>query len=314
MDSAVFLPEPVVSGDPSLAEGAWQRLPELRLDQTDPAAAALFAARSVEPEVQDAMLAGAVRAHPQSAEARLRRADWLIGSQPEVAAVMALLDGALGVDPFDWRPDWYCGKLYLALGRPSEAIECFDKVYGEIPGEPAPKLALAMALEASGRRTEAAGLFDTVSRTDPALTAAAFGLARCRAAAGDRAGAVAALGRVPDTAALAAEARLAAVRILSDGEAGEAELRQASEILAKLNRDDLARHEVEAAVALQAARQAEKGALTAQTALLGVPPTARTLRQRAEAALRTCARLSGSRFARIAYVDRANAARPRTLV
>ena len=199
----------------------------------------------------------------------------------------------------------------MSRARAAAAVECFDKVYAEIPGEPVPKLALAMALEADHRREEAAGLYETVSRTDPALTAAAFGLARCRAAAGDRAGAVAALARVPESAALSTEARLAAVQVLSDGDPDPADLRRAADILAGLDRDDLARHEAEAAVALQAARQAEAGMMKADdAAFLGVPATGHCLRLRAERALRACARLSDSMAARIAYVDRANAIRP----
>lgn len=311
-DSAVFLPECPAAGDPTALRDAWRRLPELRLDPADPAAAELFATRSAESHAQAALFAAAMAAKPRSSEARLRAADALIGTgEAEPEAVLRLLDGALALDPSDWRPDWHCGRLYLSLGRPAEAVECLDRVYSEIPGEPAPKLALAMALEAEGRIAEAAGLYDIAGRTDPALAAAAFGLARCRATAGDRAGAVAALARVPDGAALAEEAKLAAVRTLAD--AGEPELRQAAALLAGLSRDDLLRHEAEAAVALGAARQAEAGALQ-PAPLLGVAGTARALRQRAEAALRACARLSGSPAARVAYVDRANAARPRTLV
>jgi serine/threonine-protein kinase PknG len=315
MDSAVFLPERAGPGDPAALDTAWRRLPELRLDQADPAAAEIFAARTAEPEVRVAMLHGVVRAQPQSAEARLRAADAIIDAgQADIDAVLKLLDQALGIDPFDWRPDWYCGKLYLSLGRAAEAVDCFDKVYAEIPGEPAPKLALAMALEADSRGAEAAGLYDTASRSDPALTAAAFGLARCRLGAGDRTGAVAALARVPDSAALSGEAKLAAVRALSGGDPDETDLRHASDILTALDRDDLARHEAEAAVAIEAARQAEAGRMAANATLLGVPATGRALRQRAEAALRICARLSGSPQARIAYVDRANAVRPKTLI
>ena len=311
-DSAVFLPEPALPGDPSVREGAWRRLPELRLDPADPAAAELFAARSAAPGEQARLLAAAAAAKSHSAEAKLREADALIGTAPVLEPVMRLLDAALALDPFDWRPDWYCGKLYLALGRAVEAVECFDKVYSDIPGEPAPKLALAMALEAAGREAEAAGLYDTVSRTDPGLTAAAFGLARCCVAGADRSGAVAALARVPDSAATASEARLAAVRVLADGDCGPAELRQASDILAKLSRDDVARHRAEAAAALQAAQQAERGGLDGGT-LFGVPATARALRSRAEAALRVCARLSDGAAARVGFVDQANAVRPRTL-
>ena len=316
MDSAIFLAERAAAGDPAALDGAWRRLPELRLDATDVAAAAIFAARGGEPEGRRAMLESIVRAQPASAEARLRLADALIETGgAEVEAVMRLLDAALALDPADWRPDWYCGKLYLSLGRAADAVECLDKVYTEIPGEPPAKLALAMALEADGRIAEAAGLYETVSRTDPALVAAAFGLARCQVRAGDRAGAVAALARVPDSAALATAARLTAVRILSEGAPTEAELRAADQILARLDRDDRARHEAEATLALEAARQAEAGALAGNgSALLGVPVTGRALRARAEAALRACARLSDTPASRIAYVDQANAVRPRTLL
>ena len=321
MDSAIFFGERPVQGDPAALDDAWRRLPELRLDQTDPATGAIFAVFATrngdgDPDARQTMLGGIVKAQPLSAEARLRAADALIETgKADVDTVMRLLDGALATDASDWRPDWYCGKLYLSLGRAADAVECLDKVYTEIPGEPAAKLALAMALEADGRIAEAAGLYETVSLTDPSLVAAAFGLARCLTQAGNRAGAVAALARVPDSAALATAARLTAVRILSEGGPGEAELRQAAGILASLDRDDRARHEAEAAVALEAARQAEAGALVANgSALLGVPVTGRALRGRAEAALRACARLSETAAARIAYVDRANAVRPRTLL
>ena len=316
VDSALFLSERLVPGDPRLLDGAWRRLPDLRLDQADPAIADILPAWTAEPEARDALLAAVCRAKPLSVEARLRRADAMIATgQAELDPVMALLDAALAIDAFDWRPDWYCGKLYLSLNREAEAVECFDKVYSEVPGESAPKLALAMALEAIGRGVEAAGLYDTVGRTDPSLAAASFGLARCRLAAGDRAGAVAAFARVPASAALSAAAVLASVRALSDGDPAEADLRRAAELLAGMDRDDIAWHEAQAAVALQAARRVEAGAMAANgAALLGVPVTAHALRLRAEAALRACARLSDGPAARIAYVDQANAARPRTLL
>ncbi len=308
MDSALFLSERPAPGDASALAGAWRRLPELRLDPADPAAADLFAVRSAEPLARAAMLAQTMRAFPASAEARLRRAEAMIAEGPEVDTVMAVLDQALGLNPFDWRPDWYCGLMYLALDRPAEAVECFDKVYGEIPGEAPPKLALAMALEAGGRLPEAAGLYETVIRSAPGLPAAAFGLARCRT---DRAGAVAALALVPDSAALSGEARLAAVRTLSAPGSAEADWRQASAILAAMPDDTLARHAAEAALARAAADRAETAPLQ-PTPLLGVAPTAKALRLRAEAALRACARLSEGRPARTAFIDQANAARPRT--
>jgi serine/threonine-protein kinase PknG len=314
VDSAVFLGERLAPGDPMVLDGAWRRLPMPRMVATDPASAELFAAGMAAPAARELLLSRAVGAHRDSPEARLRLANLLIeGDSPDADKIMALLDEALALDPGDWRPDWYCGRLYMSLGRADEAVECFDKIYGEEPGEPAPKLALAMALEAAGRSEEAAGYYRVVCRTDTSLSVAAFGLARCLATAGDRDGAVAALAGVPDNAALAVEARLAAVRILSAGDPDEPALRQAAEILVNLKQEAIARYEAEASVAEMAARKAGASALSTNgELLLGVPPTEKALRHRAELALRACARLSETDGARVAYVDRANAVRPRT--
>jgi serine/threonine-protein kinase PknG len=331
-DSAEFLRERSVAGpmtDPAAArDAAWRRLPDLRIDVEDPAASEIFAAGATSDIAQRMdLLAAAMRNRPASAEARLRLADARIdlgAGDPE--QLIPLLDEALAIDPFDWRPDWYCGKLYLSLGRAADAVECFDKVYSEIPGECVPKLALAAALEQDGRRDDAAGLYDTVSRIDPNLTSAAFGLARCRLARGDRDGAVEAYGRVPDGAASWHDAQLAAVRALIDASHApptQADLARASDLLARMPRDDIPRYEAEAALALEAARQLESapaargkasGLNGAQGKLLDTRLQPAALRRRAEAAFRACARLSENREDRIVYVDRANAARPRTLI
>jgi serine/threonine-protein kinase PknG len=315
-DSAVFLRErnpPDVA--PAGLEGAWRRLPDLRLDSGDPAAAEVFAATATaDPVARAQALAAASRFRADSAELRLRQADALIEANvTDPAIVMRLLDAAAGVDPGDWRPDWYCGKLYLSQGRSDEAVECFDRVYSEIPGEPVPKLALALALETGERLPEAAGLYDTASLADPGLTAAAFGLARCRMTAGDLDGAVEALARVPDGAIVRSDAQLAAVQALC-ALPGGAGLARASALLTAMQRDDIARHQAEARLAEEAVRQIGTGALQAANGatLLGVPIRPATLRRRAEAALRACARLAPDWAERVAFVDQANAVRPRT--
>ena len=315
-DSAVFLRErnpPDVA--PAGLEGAWRRLPDLRLDGGDPAAAEVFAATATaDPVARAQALAAASRFRADSAELRLRQADALIETNvTDPAIVMRLLDAAAGVDPGDWRPDWYCGKHYLAQGRSDEAVECFDRVYSEIPGEPVPKLALALALEAGGRLEEAAGLYDTASLADPGLTAAAFGLARCRMAAKDLDGAVEALARVPDGAVVRSDAQLAAVQALC-ALPGGAGLARASALLAAMQRDDIARHQAEARLAEEAVRQIGAGALQPSNGatLLGVPMRPGALRRRAELALRACARLAPDWAERVAFVDQANAVRPRT--
>ena len=69
-----------------------------------------------------------------------------------------------------------------------------------MPGELAPKLALALACERGGEPAVAEGLYTTCASTDANYVAAgAFGLARLRGARGDVAGAVGALDLVPST-------------------------------------------------------------------------------------------------------------------
>ena len=61
------------------------------------------------------------------------------------------------------------------------AQAAFNAVYGQVPGELAPKLALALACETGGERDVAESLYVTCARTDANYIApAAFGLARIR--------------------------------------------------------------------------------------------------------------------------------------
>ena len=48
-----------------------------------------------------------------------------------------------------WRSAWWRGVLHLAAGRPTEAESYFAAVISELPGELAPRLALAVSLEMS---------------------------------------------------------------------------------------------------------------------------------------------------------------------
>jgi serine/threonine-protein kinase PknG len=318
-ESAEFMPERGGAGSQAgVLATAWRRLPALRIETEDPASADILGALSIPDAAQRmAALKNAIKAHPNSAEARLRIADALIeeNAQGWSEAVMSRLDEAIDLDRFDWRPDWYCGKLYLAAGNAAGAIECFDKVYSEIPGEATPKLALAIALEMEGQINEAANLYDRVSRTDPGLSEAAFGLARCRLLLGDRGGAVEAYGRVPSASANHGEAQLAIVRALTGEASNEESLTRAAHMLSAMERNDIARFEAEAALALAAVATLERGwhappGLT----FLGTPVRPNALRQKAEAAFRTCARLAEEAATRIAFVERANSVRPHTIV
>ena len=127
------------------------------------------------------MLQVAAKLHPESIEIPLRLALTLIqaGEYAEAESCLTAVESrSLG----DWRVHWYQGLSLLYQGPASSASAAFDRVYSELPGEPAAKLALALSAELSvdlgNRDAVAIRLYDLVSRTDPAFATAAFGLAR----------------------------------------------------------------------------------------------------------------------------------------
>ena len=104
----------------------------------------------------------------------------------------------------------------------SAAISSFNSVYGQLPGELAPKLALARACELGGEAEVAQQMYTQCARTDAAYVAPAqFGLARLAAAAGQRVEALAAFDRIPATSRAYGDARRQRALLLasSDGSA-----------------------------------------------------------------------------------------------
>ena len=53
-------------------------------------------------------------------------------------------------DPWEWRAVWVAGLSALDAGDFASAQSSFNAVYGQVPGELAPKLALALACERGG--------------------------------------------------------------------------------------------------------------------------------------------------------------------
>src|SRR6185436_7077349 len=119
-------------------------------------------------------------------------------------------------DPFDWRVAWYRGKALLAEDKLSEALTAFDLVFGEVPGEVAPKLALGLCYEILGQDADAIAYYDSVLRTDLHMTAAAFGLARVYFRQGRRADAVTALEQIPSSSVRFSQAQLALASVLTE--------------------------------------------------------------------------------------------------
>jgi serine/threonine-protein kinase PknG len=196
----------------------WRHLPAPRVDPADASAGHVLSALVLEPPqrvaaLREALAHGLIQATVE-AQLALTRGLVELGQHAQAETVLAQLEST---DRREWRGNWYRGLSLLAQGRAAEAGLAFELVYGELPGEPAPRLALALAAEVSGDIETAARHYDIVSSTDPGFTTASFGLARAREAQGDLAGVVRAYERVPPTSNLHAPAQLALARALIRG-------------------------------------------------------------------------------------------------
>jgi serine/threonine-protein kinase PknG len=233
------------------------------------------------------------------------------GDLARAASDLATLAAA---HPRDWRVDWCRGLAALAAGQPADARTCFSAVFDALPGELAPKLALAAATESAGDRDAAARFYERVWRTDRGFVSAAFGLARIRLAAGDRAGAVAVLDEVPDSSSHHAAAQVAAVRARLAGDLSESDLHDVSARLDRLGLDAGRRARLTVETLHAALTWAGDGQRPARGRVLGHDLNPRSLRFGLERAYRTLAKVAHDANARIYLVDQANQVRPRTLL
>lgn len=295
----------------------FRQLPNFKVDPLDPAANLLLSAGGLTGISKQALFERAVKQFPDSAEAPLRLAELhlLNGNFQESEALLTRVQQA---DAYDWRVNWYRGLLRMAQGRPKEAVSAFDAVYNELPGELAPKMAIALASEIAGDFQKAIHYYDVVSRVDPNFTTASFGLARCQARIGQRDKAVDAFLRVAPTSSRYTEAQMALARVCiqsTPAAPGEGELVRASQAIEGLTLDGFALHHLSAELFLAAISQLETNGFKASGAgkILGQALEADALREGAERELRSCARYAKTREDKIAFVDRANEVRPRTL-
>jgi serine/threonine-protein kinase PknG len=214
---------------------------------------------------------------------------------------------------------WYNGLRDLASRGPAGAQVArgaFSAVFDELPGELAPKLALAFAAEVAGDLATAGRYFRLVWMVDRSYISAAFGLARTSLAAGDRPGAIAALAAVPAASSHFAAAQIEAIRILVSGEnqsrATGDDLRQAGGQLGRLIIDDVRRQQLTVEILRAALDWCTSGQPAGGGPILGCEPNARAVRFGLERSYRALARLTPDEARRVELVDMANAIRPRT--
>jgi serine/threonine-protein kinase PknG len=302
-------------------------LPLPQVERSDPAAGYLATFAGLNPAQRIVALTLAVdgdatvpREVTESAETRLALARARIDVGDYDAAAIVLAELAAN-DPSDWRVAWYNGLRDLAVRGPGGAQiaqGAFSAVYDELPGELAPKLALAFAAEAAGDLATARHYFRLVWTVDRSYISAAFGMARTCLAAGDRPGAIAALAAVPAASSHYAAAQIEAIRILVSGDnqgrtvAGD-DLRQAGGQLGQLTLDDVRRQQLTVEILRAALDWCTSGQPAGGAPILGCEPNARAVRFGLERSYRALARLTPDEARRVELVDLANAIRPRTL-
>lgn len=326
-------PNPLVLG---------RALPVPLADPTDPGASLLTAAMQAPPRE----LLGTLRvAQERSAAARHGRLEESLELRlmevrarldlSEADEAADLLDELARERPHSWRISWYQGLCDLLRGEFEAAFARFDSVFSALPGESAPKLALAGTTEllmtwraddavdvdtvaAQGHwRSIAEGYYRTVWQTDHSLVSAAFGLARQLEARGDRQGAVQVLDQVPSSSRHFGEAQLTTVLVLVNhpvADIGESDIREAADRVERLPETESRALQMRALVLGVAVDWLAFGRSAGPEPILGAEFTERGLRAGAEEALRTLARGTDARTHRYTLVDLANAIRPTTWV
>ncbi|WP_406267494.1 tetratricopeptide repeat protein [Nocardia sp. NBC_00881] len=308
-------------------------LPIPLLDPTEPSTSLLAA--TVHPEPAQALDAlrdarARVEADPENAleasaleftlaEARIRI------DLRESSAVLHLL---ASLSDSDWRVSWYRGLAELLDREYERAFATFDEVLRVLPGEIAPKLALAATAELILQhwdapdpmqwRSYAQKSYETVWRTDRAVVSAAFGLSRQLTAVDRVTDAVQALDEVPAASRHFTTARMTAVLLMLTAtpvaELDEATLHiSASRVLSLPVAEGRA---VQMRVLVRGAAlawlQAGNTPKRPDTTLFNVPFTERELRAGIETGLRSLARSATDRNHRYALVDLANSIRAKT--
>ncbi|MGH3825205.1 MAG: tetratricopeptide repeat protein, partial [Pseudonocardiaceae bacterium] len=304
-------PDTFPAADPDLVAVALS-LPDPQVDPADPHAGLLAAISSEGPDETERVLVALPNPSPET-RLRVVRVRIELG-HPDTGND---LDTLAHQQPGDWRIEWYRGLMSLVEGDVHAAQQHFTAVLDALPGEAAPKLALALCAAREGAHELAVHHYATVWRTDRSYVSAAFGLARVRFALGDLAGAASALEAVPESSRYAVNARLCAilvrVRGYLAGQPPAADLFTAVEQLRTLDLDVQRRELVIAEILeavldwLRAKRPWPHGEATPIPAtLLGHPLDERGVRDRLESAYRKLARLAPSTAERVAFVDKAN--------
>ena len=324
--SPVF--EPPASTGESLA---WWELPQLKRDDTDPMLDWISSLSAVDPNELHEQLADSPDQTPEVLLARARTGIQ-IGQQ---AWLDDAVRGLLAEDPWDWRASWVRGLWSLSQAEttpgkagapgpgagsgqgPSRSTAAgqtaaghFAAVRDALPGEIAPRLALALASEIAGYAKAAELDYQRAWRTDAGYVApAAFGMHRVRLGRSDTAGALEALDSVPASSRAHPRARWLRAELLRE-RGSLSDLRESMHSVRRLTLDPRQRAQFSATILEQALQQVAEHGEKPSWRLGGTPVTQEALSQRLEQEYRVLADYTPDPQERAVLIDRANAVRP----
>lgn len=320
MESMMFSVDNLLDGeDMENAETLQVKLlPTLKMDAKDSAANELLRLSAVTDTEKriTALIQLVAKVKESSVEARLRLADAYILAAKYKEAEEILSKLSLE-DEFDWRVKWYKGKLLLSQGKGALAKNEFDKVYFEMPGETAPKLAIGYAAEQCGELEEAISFYNRVAKIDPNNTTACFGLSRCLMKKKDIKGAANALNLIPVNHSIHSESRIELAKVLMSEEDALTEeiLQELGVAVSAIASEGGIVHQLTAKVLNSAIKMLVTKKLKENKSfkLLGYSLEESKLRLGAEAEYRKAAYYAATLEEKIKWVDLANAVRPVTL-
>jgi serine/threonine-protein kinase PknG len=307
--TSLLFEEPSISTD----RLEWWSLPRLRPDPHDPQAALVRDVRAMEPHERFEALRAA---DPATPDVQLELARTAL-DRGDNAMVEAVTNNLLREDPWEWRAVWIQGLAALARRDNAAAQAAFNAVYGQVPGELAPKLGLAFACEVSGEGPIADSLYAVCARTDGNYTpVGAFGMARVRQATGNVTGAVDALDLIPTSSRAYAPARQQRGRLLAESGQGLPALTEALRSVDGVPIDPTDKAQLKVAVLERALAwvSSPQGGPNKGVTLAGHPATVSGVRQGLEAAYRQLAAVTPDEGERVALIDRANSVRPWSLL
>jgi serine/threonine-protein kinase PknG len=305
----------------------WQFLPVPAIDPADAAAGVLATAALLGADQRKALL----EATPRTPELSLAVARFSMDDGEFDVAAREL--ESQEARESGWRAAWWRGVLHLADDRPADALPYFSAVAAELPGEVAPKLAMATCFEEEAQsrgpqsddvegvqqqRNYAVRDYSLVAATDPTCASASFGLARMYLALGHRDDTVAALRRIPKSSSAYVTAQIALCKVqcarIQDEMPDWEELAAASQTLDALSLENSVRLPLVRELHLQALNRLLDGADPADDELLlaGAALSEEGQRSALEGTYRSLAKLAATQEERWALVDQANHYRPRT--